>query len=281
MTTDSPPTAEQALTLEIVDALAVIAPRGWQRVELFLARGSRGDVRVSELRSHLAGTEPLPKPQLGLEPGSLHGVVNEALRDLLTLFGRIEALPAMVSVEKRGEHEYALTIPKADPHRERVIEIDGAHGDLLLFTDVLFDALLTVERDFEPKQKTLSEEIAGHDDWEYDANALSLQLKRGVLPWRKLHAVPVGSFVYESEHWLWAWANRSLPDEARAPTGAMHEAVLQLPGFMALRRPDLPCNEAFAIRLAALAAMRLDARGLYGAPFGTGVMMLAVMRDGA
>jgi hypothetical protein len=39
----------------------------------------------------------------------------------------------------------------------------------------------------------------------------------------------------------------------------------------------MPCTEAFATRLAGLATMRGNAQGIYGAPYGGGVLLLAVL----
>src|SRR5258708_1006256 len=71
-----------ALALEILDALMVVAPRGFVAVDLALERTATGALRVRELTSHLGGDAPLPKPALGVEPGAFHGVINEALSDL-------------------------------------------------------------------------------------------------------------------------------------------------------------------------------------------------------
>ncbi|MEI8256428.1 MAG: DUF6882 domain-containing protein [Deltaproteobacteria bacterium] len=275
----SPPTAEQALSLEIVDALSALTPRGWQRVELRLARGAHGQIRATDVSTHVPEGPSPARPQLGLDPGSLHGAVNEALQDLCVLLGRVDDPPASAAVEKRADGSYAVTLAKGVASVEHRIELPPALAAMLIFTDGLLDAMLAVERDFEPRQRALSSEIDGHDDWEYDAATLTLQLKRGVLPWRTLRAVPIGSFAHEAENWLWAWANRSLPDVARAAASATRETARAVPGLGALSRPDLPCTEAFAVRLAAVAAMGMHARGIYGAPFGPGVMLLAVMDD--
>lgn len=277
MSETSPPTAEQALSLEIVDALTALVPRGWQRIELQLTRGAHGRIRTSDVRTFIPDGPAPSRPQLGLDPGSLRGAVNQALQDLCELLGRIEDPPSMALVERLGDGSSVVTLAKGEASPAHRVEISNDLSAMLIFTDGLFDAMLAVERDFEPRQRALSSEIDGHDDWAYDAETLTLQLKRGVLPWRTLRAVPIGSFAHEGESWLWAWANRGLPDVARTATRAMRDTAGTVSGLGALCRPDLPCSESFALRLAAVAAMRLSARGIYGAPFGPGVMLLAVM----
>ena len=274
MSTDTAvrPTPAQALALEIVDALSAVVPRGWQRVELRIGRGTQGRARVTEMTTRVAVEPPPAKPSLGLEAGSLQGAVNEALSDLFVLLGCVDPVPSDVTVERAAPDGFALRI--GDAH---TIAIDRSLADYLLFTDALFAALDVVQSDFQPRQTALSTEIAGHDDWEYDAATTTLQLKRGVLPWRALVAVPVGSLAFESESWLWGWANDALPAAATAAVASVRDASRSEHRMSVLRRAELPCSEEFAVRIAAIAALRMGARGLYGAPFGTGVMFLAVM----
>jgi hypothetical protein len=268
---DAPPDARQGLALEIVDALSAVVARSWQRIDLRLVRGGHGRARVAEIRTHVAIDPPPPKPPLGLEPGSLQGAANEAFADLLEMLDLGNDVPLDASIERVPGGGFELRIGT------QTIAISPTHADLLLFTESLFDALGEVEKSFEPRQKALSAEIAGHDDWEYDASTQTLQLKKGVLPWRALRAVAIGSMAYESESWLWAWANDALPDAARDDVARVRDEAARAPGMSVLRRAELPCSEEFAVRLAAIAALRMDARGIYGAPFGSGVMMLAVM----
>jgi hypothetical protein len=269
---DAPPDAQQGLALEIVDALAGVVARSWQKLELRLVRGAHGRARVAEIGTHVAIDPPPVRPPLGLEPGSLQGAANEAIADLLEMLGVAKDLPTDLVVERKTDGSFELRIGS------RSVAISTAHAELLLFTEPFFDALVEVENVFEPQQKTLSAEIAGHDDWEYDATTQTLQLKKGVLPWRALRAVAIGSMAYESESWLWAWANDALPEGASVDVARVRDGALNAPGMSVLRRAEMPCSEEFAVRLAAIAAMKMGARGIYGAPFETGVMMLAVLR---
>jgi hypothetical protein len=275
---NGPEEAAQHFALEIVDAAMVIAPRGWRSVRLELERRAADSIRVAELTTHLAGDRPLAKPSLGLEVGAFHGVINEAINDLrATLVTRgIAWTAAAFRIDRRDDGAYVCALLDANDAVAHSIVLEGARADALIFTEPLFDALLAAEPAMAERQAALSERVRGHDDWNYDSAVGTLTLSKGVLPWATLHAEPIGSFAYDSETWLWAWANDALADERRAMTRRLRDAARTERGMSALVRPTLPCTEAFATRIAALAAHRVGAEGIYGAPFGPGVLILAV-----
>lgn len=273
-----PPSPLVALALEIHDALMVVATRGWQSVHLRLERRNDGTLRVAELTTNLGPEGAKPKPELGVQAGSFHGVLNEAIVDLEG-FARSQALAWTASALKmvrEGTDRAALEL--LDEHGTAVhsIALEPEVLALGLFSEALMELVLETLPEADRRQEALLNDIAGHDEWNYDAAARKLDLAKGVLPWRSLRAEIVGTYAEASETWLWGWANRSLNSASTTAVRALLESLRTRAGLSAFARPSLPCDERFASLLALLAAVKMDAKGVYPASYGEGVVYLAV-----
>jgi hypothetical protein len=267
------------LALEIHDALMVIAPRGWQSVRLCLARRADGSPRVAELSTTLGPAGSRPKPDLGVQAGAFHGVLNEALADLERA-ARDAGIPwsAITLVATRESPERARLELRDDADATvHAVTLDAPVLAHAMFSEALFDLIETTLPEADRRQESLLADIAGHDEWNYDQSTTTLTLSKGVLPWRSYRAEIVGTWAEPSETWLWAWANRSLAPSSRRAVETVRDTLRATAGLSAFARPSFPCDERFASLLALVAAARMDARGVYPASYGEGVAYLAVL----
>lgn len=169
-----------ALALEIHDAVMLLAPRGWRRVQLKLERGPDGLPRAIQLTTSLANeaTGAQRKPDLGVDTGAWFGNLNEALRDVT----RAAAEAGVtwdgdgVAVSREGLDDSRLELLDADAAVARTVRIDHGVMEQLVFTDALFDAVLESAAASEAGQAALRDEMMGHDEWNYDAATCELKL---------------------------------------------------------------------------------------------------------
>jgi hypothetical protein len=262
----------RSLGVEIYDTTMALLPRGWRNVSIPLERIANDSLRLATT-DFARETSPSPNnPDLGIEPESLLGNLTEAIRDLDREVRDAGFVWSRQHIEiVRTAADEGRVILSEGP----TIEIDASVLDARVYTEALFD-LLTDTTAFEIRQREFSEEVMGHDEWNYDSRMGTLTLERGVLPWRTFTAQPIGSYAFESGTWLWAWANTSLPASCTQAACEFRASIETRAGLGVLRRPSFPCAESFAARLAAIAAAKLGARGIYRATYGPGALFLMI-----
>lgn len=263
-----------ALALEILDTLVVIATPGWTELSVTIDR------REGKAYAHsvvaLEKQRRDARPELGLDLGEVRAALDEALGELDALLGRTELASLALH---RSSDEHVVVAALASDGRILVEQtLDERFYPYRVYTEALFDAALAAAT-IDEGQRALSAEAQGHDDWEYDARTLELQLKKGVLPWRVYRAQVIATWAKESETLLWAWANEELPERSKSLSIAARDSTKSNAGLGALRRPHLPADEPFASALARLAAARVGAWAVYPAVYESGVIYLGVLRD--
>ncbi|MDP3274761.1 MAG: hypothetical protein Q8Q09_06155 [Deltaproteobacteria bacterium] len=266
--------ASTALSLELIDALTVIATPGWTAVELSLAL--REDRPFAASLVSEGSEEGLARAAMGLDPGDVRAALDEAIAELAEQVCARPVTLARVRVERTGD-EYAH-VEAWDTRGVSclVCAIDGRHLPTRVYTEALYAQGLEAAERMDAGQRALAAQAQGHDDWEYDARTTQLSLKKGVLPWRTYEAQVLGSWARESETLLWAWANEELPPTCAALARSVREGTRTEPGLGALRRPHLPADEPFAMALARIAAARTGASAVYPAVYEAGVLYLAI-----
>jgi hypothetical protein len=127
-------------------------------------------------------------------------------------------------------------------------------------SDEQFFAFLSACRDeLADKQARFQARIAGAARWYYDMADCSLTIGE-----HRFGMVPVGTFSHEQQTWLWAWANDSYPDIARAASRriqGLHDAT----GFRVFLNQGTPAEPSDALDFTALAAHHLGAIGFFRA----------------
>jgi hypothetical protein len=265
------------LSLEILDALVVLATPGWTDVEVTVAR--RDDKPYAHSIVVRRANASCKHVDLGLDPGEVRAALDEALCDVdraTVNKGRVTIL----RVSRDGDERATLRLfaENEKPIAERVV--DETLYPYRVYTEALYEAAFAA-RVIDEGQRELAAEAMGHDDWEYESRTAELLLKKGVLPWRVYHAQVIATWAKQSETLLWAWANDELPETAKAMARRVRQDARHQPGLGALRRSYLPADEPFASALARLAAARAGAWAVYPAPYEHGVIYLAIVKEGS
>lgn len=265
------------LSLEILDALVVIATPGWTDVEVTVDR--RDDKPYAFSIVARASSASAGRVDLGLDLGEVRAALDEALIDVERELGG-QARLSSLRVTRDGDDRATLRLFAANEAPITEVVIDESLYPYRVYTEALYEAAFGA-RVIDEGQRELVTEAQGHDDWEYESRTAELLLKKGVLPWRVYRAQVIATWAKESETLLWAWANNDLPETAKAMARRVLEGTRNQPGLGALRRPHLPADEPFASALARLAAARAGAWAVYPAAYENGVIYLAVMKEGS
>lgn len=262
------------LTMEIIDALTVLARPGWQQLSITVERVPERVFASSIVES--AGQWKDLRADLSLDPAEVRASLDEALSDLCKLSA---TEVTHLSIVRDGDKSACLTAKSANDETLFECSLDERHVPHRVFTEALFEAALSAAARIDRQQQWLAEQALGHDDWEYDGRYAKLVLKKGVLPWRSFSAQVVGSWAKESETLLWAWANRELPPAATVLSRKLREQPALEPGLGVLRRAHIPSDEGFASALARIATARSDANAVYPAVYENGVIYLAIYKS--
>lgn len=251
------------LVFALHDSLMLLAPSGWTKVELSVARSPRG-LRVTQLQTQGDGAkEPKPRPQLHVDPREEALRLSEALTELAAaLEGRWE--PGRVLIER----------PTPEFADWKLLRDDGsvawftrlARGELqsLLITDELFDALQGTERAFHDLQGQLQQRLGQVTGFAFDAAHGVLRLDRpgGAL---ELPAQLVGSYLPDVFTWMWSWSDELAQRASTDRVRRVCQPDLKPDGLAAFWRPHFHCDEGFAWALASHLAVSIGARGLFRA----------------
>lgn len=255
----------------------LLAPPGWTRVELGVARTPEG-LRLTELQTKGDGAkDPRPRPNLFFEPREEALRLSEALTELETsLAGRW--VPGRVLIERPQPDFVDWKFLRDDASVAWFTRLEKAELGSLLITDALFDALQGTERAFHDLQAQLQQRLGRITSFAFDADHGVLRLDRPAGP-LELRAQVVGSYLPEVFTWVWSWSD----EQARAASSGQVRRIcqpdLKPEGFAALWRAHFHCDEGFAWALAGHVAVSIAARGLFRAhpPDAEGALFFAIM----
>lgn len=243
------------------DSVMVLAPRGWQRVELAFTQTPAGR-RLTDLTTAGAGAKaPDRRLPLPVDPQAEALRLSLSFDDLLERLQRPQAVRAVVErtedfsdwrlLDAAGQLAYFTRVPRAEL-------------DQLLMTDALFDLIDGSAAGFHYLQAQLEGRVAAHPGG-----------AAGLLA-HAPHEL-IGDYFPKDFVFLWAWAD----DGAQSAHGALRRICApdsQPAGLGALWRPALHVEEGTAWTVAAAVSMSLGARGLLRVPHaqGDGVSFVAL-----
>ncbi len=265
------------LVFALHDSLMLLAPSGWTKVELGVARTPEG-LRVTELQTKGEGAkDPKPRPQLHVEPREEALRLSEALTELHAhLHGRWE--PGRVLVERPQPGFADWKFLRADGSVAWFTRLERAELQTLLITDELFDALQGTERAFHDLQGQLQQRLGRVTGFAFDPEHGVLRLDRpaGAL---ELPAQVVGSYLPDVFTWVWSWNDEAARSASTDRVRRICQPELKPDGLAAFWRPHFHCDEGFAWALAGNVAVSIGARGLFRAqpPDADGALFFAVL----
>ena len=96
-------------------------------------------------------------------------------------------------------------------------------------------------------------------DWDGEKGTLLLTFKDKIV---RTRAQFVGSYVYSRKSWLWAWANKTIPEDSKSDAKTVHNHMIQrhVAGF---DQEELSVDEQDAWAFTSLACYLADAQGAY------------------
>ncbi|MBX5483286.1 MAG: hypothetical protein IRZ16_15805 [Myxococcaceae bacterium] len=275
-----PVTSPDALGLccELADAAAVLAPRGWKKIEVGLDNRG-GQLRVTGLDARLDAAPP-PKPELGMDPAARMGGMSAAFTDLLHLLHHegVDWDGARATLSRPAPDQLVVTLFNRDARPASSISVPREFLDALFLSDTFLAALAEAEPRLEAAQKALEARLSGYTGWSYSQpeRRVTFQFGDG-RPALTVAAQLLGTWSPDDESWLWAWANSSVEPGC---TELVEKAVnpdAHAPGLAALWRERFPCEPGFATKIALLAADRAGAKGVFRGRVGDTVAYLALM----
>lgn len=251
------------LVFALHDSLMLLAPPGWTKVELSIARTPLG-LRVSELKTEgIGGKEPKAPPQLHVDPREEAQRLGEALTDLSTeLKGRWA--PGRVSIERPASGFADWKLLRDDGSVAWFTRLESAELKTLLITDELFDALTGTERAFHELQGQLQQRLGKVNGFAFDPAHGMLRVDRAGGP-LELRAQLVGSYLPDVFTWMWSWSDEHAQPASTDKVKRVCQPELKPDGLAAFWRPHFHCDEGFAWALAGHVAVSIGARGLFRA----------------
>ncbi len=251
------------LIFALHDSLMLLAPSGWTKVELSIAKTPQG-LRVTELKTEGAGgKEPKPQPQLHVDHREEAQRLSEALSELSTeLKGRWQ--PGRVSIERPTGGFADWKLLRDDGSVAWFTRLEAAELKTLLITDELFDALTGTERAFHDLQGQLQHRLGKVTGFAFDPEHGMLRVDRpeGSI---ELGAQLVGSYLPDLFTWMWSWSDEHAQPASTGKVKRVCQPELKPDGLAAFWRPHFHCDEGFAWALAGHVAVSVGARGLFRA----------------
>ncbi len=128
------------------------------------------------------------------------------------------------------------------------------------------------------KQSELSARGLGLSDrFEVDLAGGKLRFFLGPELTLEADVTPIGTHAARNESWLWAWANKSFPDDVRERAAKLKELAAQT-ALEAFSERTLEVDEAQTWQLVAMACEHLGALGTYDFPTKNARMYVAIDR---
>ena len=265
------------LVFALHDSLMLLAPSGWTKVELSIARTPQG-LRITELQTKgEGGKEPKPQPQLHVDPREEALRLSEAITELAAaLEGRW--VPGRVVIERPTPAFADWKFLRDDGSVAWFNRLERGELKSLLITDELFDALTGTERAFHDLQGQLQQRLGKVTGFAFDPAHGVLRLDRpaGSL---ELSAQLVGSYLPDVFTWMWSWSDEQAQPASTDRVRRVCQPDLKPDGLAAFWRPHFHCDEGFAWALGGHIAVSIGARGLFRAqpPEAEGALFFALL----
>lgn len=251
------------LSCEIADTLNLLAPRGWRNVQLSLDNRG-GQLRVVSVDAKLE-TAPGPKPELGMDaPARLMGM-SAAFTDLLHHLHHegVAWSGTRAQVSRARADQLVMTLLNEDGRPASSWTLPGEYLEALFLSEPFLDALVVAQAEIDRRQAALSARVQGTTSWTYAQPERRLSFSFPDRPTLEVSAQILGTWTEDEESWLWGFANTSIEPGCTQKVEAALDPDAREPGFAVFWREKYPCEDAFAAKVAALAAHRMGAQGVY------------------
>ncbi len=247
------------LLFPILDALMLLASRGWLRADIQLQRIG-GKLQMSELATAGDGTAVAPgRAPFRIDPQEEADRLAEGVEELCDTLDLAQT-PAVLTFLRVREGDVAIRFVDANGTELWKESVEKAQAEALLVTDQILDMVAASEHAFEALQTAFRLEAGLVDGYTWDGSSLVLSSNADsprVFPARKL-----GDFDLFEHRWHWAWAERRSSDD---PLYRACDVQRTPPGLSALWRPAYHCDEGFIQGISSALVLTLGARGLFRA----------------
>jgi len=283
---EEPGATPDELMLELMDLVALAFPTAIDRLTIRFVPNEDGS-RPALVDLDAAGPKDAPvRPALGHADAEVLDTINHLLAELANATeaqGGVRVLRGHLQAEKNqhGGRDVSLVELDADGGATIVMTrtYDASELRWLLFTPQLFAALNeTVSREVTQGER-LTAALQGTTRFEIDMKKAVITFSgpgREPQPWR---FELLGSWLQDSRRFLWGWGNDQVDPSLTRRSDAVRQASTG-PGLRAFSEGHLGGPEALFSRLVRSVAVRIEAHGVYRAPFtaqnGKGVMFLAL-----
>ncbi len=251
------------LSCEIADTLNLLAPRGWNTVQLALDNRG-GQLRVVSVDAKLSGA-PGPKPELGMDaPARLMGM-SAAFTDVLHQLHHdgVNWSGTRAQVSRPRADHLVVTLLNDDGRPASSWTVTSEYLEALFLSEPFLDALAAAESEISRRHAELAARIQGTTSWTYAQPERLLSFAFADRAPLQVPAQILGTWTQDEESWLWGWANTSIEPACTDRVEAALQPDAHEPGFAVFWREKYPCEDGFAGQVAALAAHRMGARGVY------------------
>jgi hypothetical protein len=278
-----PMQAADPLLFELVDLAQLAFPRPVASAEAVFG-GEPGPRRALIDLSGTADPGAALRPDLGYPDEEVLDTLNAVVGDVTAAL--VSEHPALgevdrgaVRFEPAAHGALVVTVHAGDDVVYRRL-IDRSEQQHFIHTAALFAELEeTVEREA-ANQDALQARIGGASRFGLDVDHGRLALGDDV----RFRAQLLCTWHPESRTFMWGWANEAFPAPFRKAVDEVRRTATGF-GLRALGTPELLCPELMAHRLAAHAAVKLDALGCWRTGIdgdsGRVIMWLALFEPGA
>ena len=275
------------LLLELMDLVALAFPTVLHEQTIRFVKNEDGKRPALSDLDGKGAVDARQRPDLGHSDSEVLDFINHLLAQLADATfrqGNVRVLVGHIVVRDnvhggRDVNLYDDESGTAELVMTRVF--DRSELRWLFFTPELFAALNDSAAKEVEQQVHLDRALAG-------ARRFDIDMKKGLITFSGPGLAPlpwkfelVGSWLQERHRFLWGWANHQVdPAYTTRVEGLRQQATGH--GLRALSEATWGGPESLFVRLARHAAARINADGLYRAPFasktGKGVMLLALFR---
>lgn len=283
---EEPGATPDELMLELMDLVALAFPTAIDRMTIRFVPNEDGS-RPALVDLDAGGPKDAPaRPALGHTDAEVLDTINHLLAELANATdaqGGVRVLRGHLQAEKNQHGGRDVTLVELDADGGATVIMtrtyDASELRWLLFTPQLFAALNATAAGEQVQGERLTAALQGTTRFDIDMKKALITFSgpgREPQPWR---FELLGSWLQESRRFLWGWGNDQVDPGLTRRADAVRQSSTG-PGLRAFSEPHLGGPEALFSRLVRSVAVRIDAHGVYRAPFaaqnGKGAMFLAL-----
>lgn len=289
---DSVEATPDELLLELMDLVVLAFPEPLYEMTVTFKSSDDGTrPALTDLDGKARPGSP-KRPPLGHDDNAVLDAINALLVELADATDRqagVKLLQGKIRIveDEDGARNASLhdTSPAGQAHPAGDVvmrrRFDRSELRWLFWTAPLFRQLNDTEARERDQKRAVDEALRGQQRFDIDMTEGRITFSSGNAnlapsPWR---FELLGSWSDETKRFLWGWANEEVATSLRKGTSALRASSTG-DGLRALTEESFGCPEGAADRLARHAAVKMNAFGVYRAPFaskqGKGFMYLAL-----